>query len=97
MAENGNGHNGHTPALAFKPSTGIPIIGQPFTIKGWFPTVLLICNCGKGEAVMVPKGGAAACPACSRVFTIQAVQGNVQFGIGIMVPDGAEDKGAIHG
>jgi hypothetical protein len=96
--ENGNGQR---PALAFKQQQPqVAIIGQPFTIKGWFPTVLLVCNCGANEALMVPRGAGAQCPACKRVFTIQAVQGNVQFGIGMMT---GEDfaasilKDSIHG
>jgi hypothetical protein len=93
---NGNGNNnGQRPPLSFKPVNDIPIIGQPFTIKGWFPTVLLTCNCAKPEAVMIPRGGAAACPSCGRIYSIQVVQGNVQFGIGVMTPEleGVVDTG----
>lgn len=96
------GHdNGQKPPLAFNPPGGIPILGQPFVIKGWFPTVLLGCNCGAHEAVMVPRGGASQCPACKRVFSIQqmVITGQVQFGIGVAAPEDAGDavKGSILG
>lgn len=83
--------NGHKPALAFKAPNNLPIVGQPFTIKGWFPTVMLVCNCEGKEPVMVPRGAAAQCPACKKLYTIQQLaftpDGNVNFGIGIMTPD----------
>lgn len=88
MDHNGNGHK---PALAFKPANNISIVGQPFTIKGWFPTVLLVCNCEGKEPVMVPRGGAAMCPACKKIYSIQAVRGDVNFGIGVMSPEQAND------
>lgn len=98
---NGNGHGG---PLQFKSPNEIPIVGQPFTIKGWFPTVLLVCNCEGKEPVMLPRGGGAQCPSCKKVFTIQSVQfspdGNVGFGIGMMQPDGTDatkPQGANHG
>lgn len=98
--------NGHKPALAFKAPSGIAIIGAPFTIKSWFPTVLLVCNCEGKEPVMIPRGGAAPCPACKRLYTIQQVvftpDGNVNFGIGMMSPEDAADlvkatEGVSHG
>lgn len=98
MSEN----NGHKPPLAFKAPAGVTIIGQPFTIKAWFPTVMLVCNCEGKEPVMVPRGGGAPCPSCRKIYSIQQVQfteaGGVQFGIGIMAPDTeAEMAGAAKG
>lgn len=77
--------NGHKRALAFSPPKGIPLVGQPFTIKGWFPTVLLTCNCEGKEPVMIPRGGAAQCPACKNIYTIRQIQApaGVNFGIGV--------------
>jgi hypothetical protein len=95
--------NGHPPALAFapKPSDSIPIVGQPFTIKGWFPTVLLVCNCDAKEALMIPRGGGAQCPGCKRIFSIQQIvaPAGVTFGIGMMTPDemAALAEGVDHG
>lgn len=98
--------NGHKSPLAFKAPAGVPIIGQPFTIKSWFPTVMLVCNCEGKEPVMIPRGGAAPCPACKKLYSIQQVQftpdGGVQFGIGVMTPEDAADladqvKGSILG
>lgn len=100
MNDNGNGHK---PALAFKAPAGLPIIGQPFTIKAWFPTVMLVCNCEGKEPVMVPRGGAAPCPACKKLYSIQQVamtpDGNVNFGIGVMTPEDAAEasKGLLRG
>ena len=94
------GDNGHKPALAFK-GPAVPIIGQPFTIKSWFPTVMLVCNCEAKEAVMIPRGSGSQCPGCKKVYTIQQLafgpDGKVQFGIGVMAPEDAADaaKGSI--
>lgn len=96
----GHDNNGHKPTLAFKAPAGLPIIGQPFTIKNWFPTVLLVCNCEGKEPVMVPRGGAAQCPACKKIYSIQQVamtpDGNVNFGIGVMTPEDAADASKGH-
>lgn len=87
--ESRNG-NGQKPALAFRaqPGSQIPIVGQRFSIGGWFPTVLIKCHCGAHESVMVPSGGASACPSCQTVFSVQSVRGDVNFGIGVQAPDG---------
>lgn len=98
--------NGHKPTLACKAPNTIPIIGQPFTVRGWFPTVLLVCNCDAHEPVMIPRGAAAQCPGCKKLYTIQQLaftpEGNVNFGIGIMTPEAAaemahSEEGSIHG
>jgi hypothetical protein len=82
--------NGQKPLLFKGPN--VPIVGQPFAIRGWFPTVLLQCNCSAAhEAIMIPRGAAGQCPACKKVYAIQQVvmtpDGQITFGIGIMVAD----------
>jgi hypothetical protein len=89
MGSNGNGGN---PPIRFPNTNAVPIIGQPFTIKSWFPTVLLVCNCGQHEPIMVPKGGGGVCPSCQRIFSIQVIQGTVNFGIGIAAPDSEKEE-----
>lgn len=101
-----DGNNGHKPTLAFKGPNAIPIVGQPFTIKAWFPTVMLVCNCEGKQPVMIPRGAAAQCPSCKKLYTIQQLaftpEGNVNFGIGVMTPEAAAEmagaaKGSILG
>jgi hypothetical protein len=80
------------PPLSFRPSPeNIPIVGQPFLIKGWYPTVLLVCNCEAREALMLPRGAAVQCPGCKRLYTIQQIlaPAGVQFGIGVMTAEDA--------
>lgn len=101
----GHSNNGNSGPLTFaKPQ--IPIIGQPFAIRGWFPTVLLVCNCAGKEPVMVPRGAAAQCPSCKKLYTIQQIamtpDGNINFGIGVMTREDAAEmaeqvKGSILG
>jgi hypothetical protein len=89
MASNGNGHG----PLTFNKKQAVPIVGQPFSINGWFPTVLLTCHCEAKAPVMIPRGAAAQCPGCKKLYTIQQIaftpDGNVNFGIGMMTPEDA--------
>jgi hypothetical protein len=84
-------HNGQKPPAPLRfNGLDIPVVGQPFTIKGWFPTVLLVCNCRGKEPIMIPRGAGGQCPSCKRVYTIQQIHTpGIQFGIGILQPDGA--------
>jgi hypothetical protein len=95
-----NNGNGRSP-LAFQPKNSIPIIGQPFEIRGWFPTVLLVCNCDGKHPVMIPRGAAAQCPSCKKLYTIQQIaftpDGNVNFGIGMMTPEAMAEMAATVG
>ena len=79
--------NGRAP-IAFPPAA-IPIVGQPFTLKGWFPTVVIVCNCGEAhEPILLVGEGPQACPACKRTFVIAHVTHQhgqpPQIGIGIV-------------
>jgi len=52
-------------------ATGVPIVGQPFTLltAGCPMNMTLTCNCGGPEtAVAIVSSVAAACPSCRRVY-----------------------------
>ncbi len=67
---------------------GIPIIGQPFTLKSWVPIVNLVCNCEAHDVVLLVGEAPGACPSCGRGFVIISVahklQQPPQIGIGIV-------------
>ena len=90
---NGNGKN-----LQPFASTGkVPIIGQPFVMKGWFPTVHIVCACEAKEPVLLVGDAVGVCPACHRGFVIQVKK--LEMGIGIVQADAvhapASDSEAI--
>lgn len=75
----GNGHgNGATPAKI--QHDGIPIIGQPFQVKGGFPTVSLQCGCAGRDAVLLVGSSPAQCASCKRAFVIASFAFNAQTG-----------------
>lgn len=74
---------------AIKPAvpSGVPIVGQAFAIKGGYPTVLLQCNCGAHEPMLLIGNQPSACPACRRgfvttAFAFDAQTGQIQVQIG---------------
>ncbi len=83
-----------TSVLAF-PTTGIPIVGQPFALKSWFPTAVIICHCSEArEPILIVGGAPSVCPACGRGYVIATVtytHGQApQIGIGIVTrPEGS--------
>lgn len=65
------GLNGTRPP-AFPADT--PIIGQPYEIKGWQFTALLICRCETGPSpLLVPSHGFVKCRGCGKSYTILGV------------------------
>jgi hypothetical protein len=82
---NGNGKAGDL--LEFGNRRDVPIIGQPFTIKGWLPTVLIVCNCEGKEPLLIQRSSPTVCPTCKRTFTVAQVVGQVNFGIGVAAPE----------
>lgn len=78
------------------PTNTIPIIGQPFALKGWVPTVMITCNCEAKEPVLiVGVMQPAQCPACKRGFVVGAIQYNGQTGqneVGIATVVLAQEK-----
>ena len=69
-----------SPFHSFKPKNGVPIIGQPFTVKGGFPTTLLQCQCEAHEPVMLIGGSPGQCSACHRTFVCASFSFNAQTG-----------------
>lgn len=70
------GSHGHSHPAAPMAGPGVPILGQPFVLKGWFPTIQLVCNCGAHEPVLIVGGPGSAghCPACKKAFVYQGLQ-----------------------
>lgn len=64
----------------FKPKNDVPIIGQPFKVKGGFPTTLIQCMCEAHEPVMLVGGAPGQCAACHRTFVCAAFSFNAQTG-----------------
>lgn len=84
----GNGHgNGATPSKI--QHDGIPIIGQPFQIKGGFPTASLQCGCAGRDAVLLVGSSPGQCASCKRAFVIakfvyDAQTGRIDVNIGLV-------------
>lgn len=77
------------------PSNSVPIVGQPFTFKSWFPTVQIVCNCEAKEPVLLIGNGAHECPACHRHFIVAKVEYDVQTGklnIGVAIVSMQQEK-----
>jgi hypothetical protein len=71
------------PAIPFPSASAIPILGQACTVHGWFPTVLLSCNCDSHQPLMIVGLGAiAVCPKCQRAFAIGEVMHDARTGAG---------------
>ena len=71
------------PPIPFPPTVNVPLVGQPCTVKGWFPSVLIHCNCEAKEPMMiVGLGGVAQCPACGRGFTVTEIHHDARTGDG---------------
>lgn len=81
------GSNGNSPVVKFP--TGVPIVGQPFTLKNFFVTVQIVCNCEGKEPVLLVGNGIGTCPGCRRGFQLQGIQSNprgLEFRIGLITP-----------
>lgn len=80
--------NGNGPIVQFPKH--LPIIGQLFTLKNFFVTVQIQCNCEAKEPVLLVGNGLSQCPACKRIFQMQGIQpganGQLSFAIGLVVP-----------
>ncbi len=85
MNGNGKGHGGVIPFRA-----DVPIVGQPFQVKGWSSTVLITCQCvPHGEPVMLVGQAPGQCPRCQRAFVVVAVTfdaatNKLQVGVGLV-------------
>lgn len=75
----------------------VPIIGQPITPHGWFPTVMITCNCeAKHPLMLVGFNTTVRCPHCGRGVTLFGVTQDVRTGqpphfeIGLVAPEKTE-------
>lgn len=69
--------------IPFRAPQDIPILGQACKVHGWFPTVLLQCQCdAKTPLMIVGLGAVAACEVCRRHFTIGALNHDPMSGAG---------------
>lgn len=65
--------NGQNPFTA--PRSTIPIVGQAFELKGWFPTVLIVCHCeAKAPVMIVGTKNASFCSGCKRAYQVGGVK-----------------------
>lgn len=63
--------NGQKAPLPF-PHTGVPVVGQPFTIASMYCPInaTLTCNCGGAETTVTIVGSEpATCPSCGKTYT----------------------------
>lgn len=86
---NGNGNGAHGAAPAKIQHDGIPIVGQPFQVKGGFPTVSIQCTCPGKDAVLLIANAPGICPSCKRgfvvtSFTFTGQTGQIQVNIGLL-------------
>lgn len=59
----------------------VPIIGQPMTVVGWFPTVNVVCNCGQHQPLLIVGFNApSVCPHCRNGYVLQAVAQDARTG-----------------
>lgn len=71
------------PVLPF--AADVPLVGQPCAIKAWFSTVLVQCNCGAHEPVLLIGMHASPCPACGTTFLVTEVAFNRASGPGAQI------------
>lgn len=67
---------------------GMPIVGQPFTVKtlGVPMNMSLTCNCGGADVdVVIIASVSAACPSCRKVYNaiFNPQNGQIQMQIGV--------------
>lgn len=77
------GGNGNP--IPFAPRVDVPIVGQPFTVKGGHGTTMVQCNCGAREPVLLIGQAPNFCPACDLGFSVGMFsideQGQLKVGI----------------
>ena len=55
-------------------TNNVPIIGQPFTVKTWVATVVIVCNCPGKEPVLLAGDSVGTCSACQQAFQLHGLQ-----------------------
>lgn len=52
----------------------MPTVGAPYELRGWFPTILIVCGCGAKEPIMiVGQKQIGQCKACKRAYQLQSL------------------------
>jgi hypothetical protein len=69
----------------------VPIVGQLFTVKAWFSTVLLVCNCDAQAPLLLVGPSVTPCPSCGRGYqaqqiTFNAATGETNINVGVRAP-----------
>lgn len=71
------------PTIPFAKRADLPIVGQPCKVHGWFPTVMLTCNCeAKTPLLIAGLGVVAQCDSCRRGFAIGTITHDQETGAG---------------
>lgn len=56
------------------PSTGEPIAGEPYSLEGWFSTIIIRCKmCDKLQTIVLVGGNPIMCPHCHTVFQCKVI------------------------
>jgi len=81
------------------PTANVPIIGQPFTLKGGFSTTLVQCECEAKVPVLVIGAGPGVCAACRRTFVVlkfafDGQTGQIQANVALAQPSPAAETPA---
>lgn len=84
-----NGLNGNAPLVIHQI---VPIVGQPYQLLSWFPTIVIRCNCHETKPPILLIGEAIVeCPQCHKKWQAQIVEWNKSMNtlaIGIATIDG---------
>lgn len=81
--------------IPFQKNT-VPILGQPFTLKNFFVTVQIVCNCAGKEPILLVGPAIGTCSACLRRFQFQGLrteQGQLQFMISLIANTAEPEPG----
>lgn len=64
------------PMVVAKPKDNVPIVGQPYDIKGWFVTIMIECKCEKPAHFLLAGniGAFAQCPNCKGVVQLAGLE-----------------------
>lgn len=66
-------------------SPAVPIIGQPFQMKGFVGVATIECQC-EAKTIIMLSGGAVRCNACGRGYALQLK--NVEAHVNLLPPQG---------
>lgn len=93
--------NGDKPPIPFPAAAaaGIPILGLPFTLEGWFIQILITCKCETPKPVLLigqPGSAGGLCPACKQGYLLQTIgidprTGKPHFQIAMVTAPAADD------